>query len=242
MAFSRSRDAKRMGWLLARPIAHRGLHDGNRRVPENSLKAFARAMERRLPFELDVHLSREGEVVVFHDFTLKRMTGAAGRLADMTMAELGVLRLAGTQERVPSLEEVLDQTRGRVGILVELKTERGSDGRLERRVADLLATYRGPVAVQSFNPATVQWFRDHAPDLARGQLAMVYAGHGARRRTTMVDLARHRADFLGYHSADLPNRAVTAWRKLGVATLAWTIRSPRQNPPVDNIIFEGFSP
>jgi glycerophosphoryl diester phosphodiesterase len=252
MRFSRSHNKRHLGWLIGHPIAHRGLHSAKAGVIENALPAFARAARRGFNLELDVHLSADGGVIVFHDDSLDRLTKARGKLADYTMAELSRLSLGGTNATIPTLAQVLDLVAGRCGILVELKTESAKDDRLERAVADLLKTYKGPVAVQSFNPKTVEWFARHFPEIPRGLLAMDYRGFAgmpiARRRgmTAMVNLARIGADFIGYHAISAHHAPVQAWRRLGVPVLVWTIRSPaaqrRVRPFADNIIFEGFRP
>src|SRR4051812_45971454 len=111
----------RDGWLARTPIAHRGLHAAREGRPENSIGAFAHSCALGFPAELDVRLTRDGEVVVFHDRTLKRLTGAAGRVEDRDAAELRALRLLGTRERLPLLREVLELVAGRVPLLIELK-------------------------------------------------------------------------------------------------------------------------
>src|SRR3954467_15277818 len=111
----------RDGWLVRTPIAHRGLHAAGEGRPENSLAAFAHAAALGFPAELDVRLTRDGEVVVFHDRALGRLTGAAGRVEERAAAEVRALRLLGTRERVPLLREVLDLIGGRVPLLIELK-------------------------------------------------------------------------------------------------------------------------
>jgi glycerophosphoryl diester phosphodiesterase len=253
MPFSRSRDRKRFGWIKSVRIAHRGLHTARDHAPENSLRAFACAARRRFAIEFDVHLSADGVVMVFHDETLDRMTQAKGRLSLVNAATLQSLPLSGTDERIPTLKQVLDLVAGQVGILVELKTENAKDDRLEQAVARLLANYRGPVAVQSFNPRTVAWFANHFPNVPRGQLSMDFRrGSGRmslsnrRRLTAMSTLERTRADFIGYHVQAMPNFSLTNWRKLGVPVLAWTVRNMRQfkcaRRFADNIIFEGDYP
>src|SRR4051794_26055161 len=145
----------RDGWLVRTPIAHRGLHAAHEGRPENSLAAFARCCALGFPAELDVRLARDGEVVVFHDRALKRLTGAAGRVEERDAAELRALRLLGTDERVPLLAEVLELVGGRVPLLVELKSGAPA-ATLERAVLRVLDGYPGEVAIQSFKLRTVR--------------------------------------------------------------------------------------
>lgn len=147
--------------------AHRGLHgDG---VPENSLAAFEKACAKGFGIELDVQLSRDGEVMVFHDYTLVRMTGVEKKVCELTAKELGELRLADTDEKIPSLREVLSLVDGRVPLLVELKGESG-DVSLCPKVAELLSEYHGPYCIESFNPLLLRVMRKELPDVFYGLL------------------------------------------------------------------------
>ncbi len=151
-----------------RPYAHRGLWGGA--VPENSLAAFRLAAEKGFAIELDVQLSKDGEVMVFHDYTLTRMCGKEVKLAALTAAELATCRLDGTEEVIPTFREVLDAVGGRVPLLVELKGESGNTA-LCPAVAALLDAYKGKWCVESFNPLLLRWFKKHRKDAARGLLS-----------------------------------------------------------------------
>lgn len=149
--------------------AHRGLWDHDAGIPENSLAAFARAADAGFGIELDVQLSADGTVYVFHDEKLARMTGCDKRLSACSSAELDSLRLDGTDERIPRFSEVLSLVGGRVPILVELKGE-STDTALCPETDALLAEYRGPYCVESFNPMLLRWYRKHRPEIYRGLL------------------------------------------------------------------------
>lgn len=151
-----------------RAYAHRGLWGGN--VPENSLAAFRAAVEHGFAIELDVQLSRDGEVMVFHDYTLARMCGREEKLADLTAAELGALSLGGTPETIPTLAQVLEVVAGRVPLLIELKGESGNTA-LCPAVAAILDRYMGEWCVESFNPLLLLWFKKHRPHVVRGLLS-----------------------------------------------------------------------
>jgi glycerophosphoryl diester phosphodiesterase len=225
----------RDSWLKATPIAHRGLHAASDGRPENSLGAFEHACVLGFPAELDVRLTRDGEVVVFHDRALRRLTGAAGRVEDRTAADVRALRLLGTSERVPLLGEVLDLVAGRVPLLVELKAA-VPGAALERAVLGVLDGYRGDVAIQSFKLRTVRELdRRDAPHAI---------GHLWRRHS--VAAPRTSLEFVGCHVAGVPRRAVRRRRESGAVVLAWTVRSAEQARNalrfVDNYIFEDFVP
>ena len=150
-------------------FAHRGLHSPDKSVPENSLSAFRLAAEAGYGVELDVHLTKDGKVVVFHDDTLQRICGAEGNLRDFTLDELRQLRLCDTQETIPTLEEVFEALGG-VPVVLEVKRGKGRD-ELCQKVLSAIDHYRGPVCVESFDPFIVRWFRKNAPDIFRGQLS-----------------------------------------------------------------------
>ena len=147
--------------------AHRGLHGNG--VPENSLEAFELACQSGYGIELDVHLSKDGEVVVFHDYTLNRMTGVDGKVCELDAAELCELKLGGTEQRIPAFAEVLKLVDGRTPILVELKGE-NTDTSLCPKVAELLADYKGSYCLESFNPFLIGKMKKLMPTSYRGLL------------------------------------------------------------------------
>ncbi len=242
-------------WLRGAAIAHRGLHcDG---VPENSLPAIDAALALGYPCEIDVRLSADGEAMVFHDADLTRMTGIPGALRDRSADALAGLALQGTAAAIPRLIDVLDLAAGRAGLLVEVKTaEPGlTVGPLEARVAEVLSSYRGPVAIQSFHPGTVRWFAAHAPDLARGFLSQDYrrgpaAGHlpAWARLALRSGLAAvpARPHFIAYEASALTTWPPRLMRRFGLPVLAWTVRDTAQADAVaaqcDGMIFENFRP
>lgn len=148
------------------PFAHRGLHGGD--IAENSCEAFEAACMRGYGIELDVQLSSDGTVVVFHDDTLVRMTGDNRRVDQVPLDELKTLSLQG-KGMIPTFEEVLCLVNGRVPLLVELKNGK-RNGELCRKVRDMLRAYKGAYIVESFNPLIVDWMRRNAPEFVRGQL------------------------------------------------------------------------
>lgn len=148
-------------------IAHRGLHGGN--IPENSIPAFKRAAEKGFAVELDVRLTKDCKMVVFHDKDLERMCGVDGEIIDFTYEQLQAFDLKDSGEKIPLLKDVLKEIDGKVPILIELKGC-APWGDLEKRVYKLLKKYKGEFAVQSFDPFSVMWFRLFAPEVKRGQL------------------------------------------------------------------------
>ena len=151
-------------------FAHRGLHDIDKGVVENTLPAFIAAREQGYGMELDIRFTKDRQVVVFHDDDLLRMAGDARAVRQLTLEELKAIPLAGIDSaRVPTLREVLDAVGGKTPLLIELKSGPGNPG-LCRALMDMLEGYPGEYLVESFNPLIVAWFRFHAPQVVRGQL------------------------------------------------------------------------
>lgn len=148
-------------------FAHRGLHSKD--IPENSIKAFEEAISNNIAIELDVHLTKDNYVVVYHDYNLKRLTGASDNIEDLTLNELKKLRLLQTDYSIPTLTEVLSLVSNKVPILIEIKNE-GFNFRLEKEVIAILKKFTGKYLIQSFNPFSIMYFKKHAKSLLRGQL------------------------------------------------------------------------
>lgn len=161
-----SRKCRRADVWKGTAFAHRGLHGGE--IPENSIEAFEAACRAGFGIELDVQLSKDGHVVVFHDDTLVRMTGDPRRVDEATLADLRALRLDG-KAQIPTFEEVLACVRGRVPLLVEIKNGRRNSELCEKTAA-LLKQYGGAYLVESFNPLILRWLKQNAPEIIRGQL------------------------------------------------------------------------
>lgn len=225
MPSSPSRRA-RLAALFATPFAHRGLH--GRGTPENSRAAFRAAIDAGHGIELDVQASADGQAIVFHDYDLARLAGAAGRLAELDAADICAHLLAGTDEAIPALPEILALIGGSAPLLVEVKSPGRRVGPLCRAVNDALHAYVGPVAVMSFNPLVPGWFAAHAPDRLRG-LVVTEDGRPARRRIRRkLSLAWARADFLAYDIRDLPSAFAEAARARGLKIGTWTVRTEAQ--------------
>ncbi len=228
--------------------AHRGLYD-NKDVPENSLAAFRAAVEKGYGSELDVQLSRDGHVVVFHDDGLSRVCGVQGSVIDHTLEELRQMRLLGTEQTIPLFSDVLDVLgRGPGPIIVELKKCRRYPELCEK-TRDLLLAYPGVFCIESFDPRIVLWFRRNAPDFFRGQLAMPAEDYGrsvSRTAARMMAECRfsclNRPDFIAYKIGARPEN-VLRMRQRGVLLVAWTSHDPEKDAKEnDAVIFEHAAP
>ena len=238
--------------LFDPPIAHRGLWspDG---APENSLAAFQAACSHGYGIELDVQLSADGEAMVFHDNRLERMTGAEGRMADRTAADLAKLKLSGTDETIPTLADALTMVGHRAMVLIELKTPAGEVGPLEKRVHEVLIDHNGPTALIGFNPYSHAWFAQHHPGILRGLDSYAYADDAAhtiareqrKAYAKLEHVGMAKPHFLALGMDILPSPRATELREGGMPIVAWTVRSPDQwdkaRDHCDNLIFEGFA-
>lgn len=240
------------GRLKRLPVAHRALHDAGAACPENSPAAIRAAIAAGYAIELDLQLSAEGEVFVFHDADLLRLTGTPGRVDETPARRLAALPLLGGAEHPPRLAEVLEMVAGAVPLLLEFKVQRDGGDRLAAAAAPLLRSYRGDLAVMSFDPRLVASLAEHLPDVARGLTTMTWRGQDAeglsearlRRLNAIADYEATGASFISHDHQDLTNEAVTRLRALGADVLCWTIRSAAEEAKARqiacNVTFEGY--
>ncbi len=238
--------------MLTADYAHRGLH--SKQYPENSLPAFLLAVEHGFGIELDVRLSSDGEVMVFHDASLKRMCGIASKLSSNKRAVLQSLPLGGTEYTIPTLEQVLTIVDGRVPLLIEVKGE-GKEEELCRRLAEMLDMYSGAFAVQAFNPQILAWFKKYRPRFARGQLVTKTKAVKGRKapRLTAFMLSNlffnvlSRPDFISVSGSHMKNPSVKLCVYLFKCRgFVWTVKNQKQYRLCHSkglqTIFENFLP
>ncbi|MBN9073901.1 MAG: glycerophosphodiester phosphodiesterase [Rhizobiales bacterium] len=233
-----------LSWLTARPVAHRGYHDMNRTVWENTLPAFARAADKGFTIECDVHLSSDGVPVVFHDHDLHRLANADGYVWQRTADEMGALRVGTTGDHAPRLAEVLDLVDGRVPLVIEIKGTPGHDNGLVAAVASALRDYRGRAAIMSFDHWLIRDFAKDAPGIPGGLTAW---GTRDQEIEAHFSMLAHGISFVSYSLDELPNRFVTFVReRLGLPVLSWTVCNgeglKKTFAHVDQMTFEGFDP
>ncbi len=233
-----------LSWLKARPIAHRGLHDGNQKVWENTLPAFEAAAASGYAIECDVHLTSDGAPVVFHDDGLFRLTGTSGYVWQRTAREMAALKIGGTSDHPPSLKEMLDLVHGRVPLVIELKGIPGHDSELVERVCGMLRDYGGKSAIMSFDHWLIRQFSAHARGIPTGLTAWGEKEHEMEAHFSML---AHDISFVSYGVDCLPNRFVSFVReKLCMPVITWTVRDEaavhRTFAHADQMTFEGFLP
>lgn len=233
-----------------RYFAHRGLHDEN--IPENSLAAFRRACDEGYGIELDVHLTSDEKLVVFHDDTLMRMCGVDGAPEEKTLAELQALSLAGTSEHIPSLSEVLALVDGRVPLIIEIKGRSTKDMRVCAATAELMEGYGGTWCMEAFNPFYVRWFRKNKRNIIRGQLSCKMKGKDGTGSKIQDFVLRNmllsflaRPHFIAYSANDRRSFALHAAKLCGGCPVGWTVRSEDDMEKANGfyaVIFENIRP
>ena len=248
--------ARAPGWLTARPIAHRGLHDRARGIIENMPSAIDAAVAGNFAIEVDLQPTADHEAMVHHDYELGRLTEGSGDLLSLTAAELKQVAFKQTQERMMTLGDLCARVAGRVPLVLEVKSRFDGSRTLVKRMAEVLASYRGPVAAMSFDPDQVMALRELVPNLTRGIVAERHYTEGewsrlpaekTREMTALRHAFRTRPHFVSYRVDDLPALAPWIARNIfGCALITWTVRTPAQRARTaryaDQMTFEGFIP
>ncbi|MBO5777744.1 MAG: hypothetical protein J6R34_04790 [Clostridia bacterium] len=235
-----------LDWLLNTPIAHRGLHDDI--MPENSIPAFERAIEGGFNIEIDVHLTADNHLVVFHDADLKRMCGVDKAVKDCTVEELKTYRLKNTEYTIPTLDEFMKLVNGKVGILCEVKGINPFDTTIAKATIEAFKTYDGNVALQSFNAGAVICFRK---DGSRPFGQLITWGWGDAEKCAKMNWMGKlhickisKPQFIAYdvRTCKDAEKYINKQKKKGKPIIIWTVNSPDKLALArsigDNIIFE----
>ena len=133
--------------------AHRGVFD-NKKIVENTISAFKKALLDNFNIELDIRVTKDNKIIVFHEEKIKRLTNIDRLVRNMTYDELKNIKLLNTNDRIPLLEEVLTLVKGNVTLLIEIKDNFSSN--TLRDLDKLLLDYNGKVLLQSFNPIIIR--------------------------------------------------------------------------------------
>lgn len=235
--------------MLKRRYAHRGFHQ-KPRIPENSMEAFRRAVLNGFGIELDIHLTKDGQLAVIHDSSLKRTCGADLDIEELTLEEAQKYFLEDSREVIPDFDEVLKLVDGHAPLIVELKVENGNEEALCKRALQSLDKYKGTYCVESFDPRAISWLRKNRPDIVRGQLAGALKKDGFRISSIADFMLRSlwvnafgKPDFVAYKFEDRNNKAFRNYRG---AKFLWTIRSYEDMREAEALgcapIFEKFDP
>jgi glycerophosphoryl diester phosphodiesterase len=243
-------------WLTARPIAHRGLHDRARGIIENMPSAIDAAVAGNFAIEVDLQPTADHEAMVHHDYELGCLTEGSSELLAMTAAQLQQVTFKGTTDRMMTLGDLCARVAGRVPLVLEIKSRFDGSRVLVKRMAEVLASYTGPVAAMSFDPDQVLAVRELMPHLTRGIVAERHYTEGdwkqlppakTREMTGLRHAFRTQPHFVSYRVDDLPAPAPWIARNVfGCALVTWTVRTPEQRTHTkryaDQMTFEGFVP
>jgi glycerophosphoryl diester phosphodiesterase len=230
-------------WLKELPVAHRGYHDLNKKVWENTLSAFSRAVEAGFAIECDLHYASDGVPVVFHDEDLERLCNLKGDVRERTSQELGLLSIGGTSDKIPTLRQLLDLVQGKVPLVIELKGREADDAGFVETVLEVLEGYEGKVALMSFD----HWLlRELKAIDAPYPLGLTAGGNKPEEFDVNEQAMQLGLDFISYFFADLPNPFITAQREKDIVVITWTVRDENARKHTfenaDQMTFEGFDP
>jgi glycerophosphoryl diester phosphodiesterase len=243
-----------LDWLVAKPIAHRGLHDEAKGLVENCESSFAAAIHNGFSIETDVELSKDGEAMIFHDDNVDRVLDAKGAVKSFTSAELKKMNYRQGRERIQTLGELVEQINGKTTLVVEIKSLWDDDFTLTDRALRVISGYNGPVCVMSFDPTLISRAAATYPDVVRGITAdrvidPYYNMLPIAKRLSMQNywhLPFSRPHFVSFDFSQLPFQPITQFRAAGHPILTWTIHSDEQAAVArrycDQITFENFVP
>ena len=244
---------------FAKNFAHRGIFN-NVDVPENSILAFKKAINKGYGIELDIRLTKDHQLVVFHDNSFKRMCHQIVDVNALTLSEIRELRLLDTDQKIPTFEEVLLLVNCKVPLLIEIKTELpGLDvNMICEKAAELLSKYSGEYYIESFDYNVLKWYKKNQPNIKRGQLAMGFKCYipamgkelaekiPLRRRKMMSHLFynfKSRPHCVAYRYQDI-GFIVKVIKFLGAKVFCWTVIKKEVGEDLlqkyDAIIFEQY--
>ncbi len=233
--------------------AHRGFHDNKSDAPENSMLSFTKAVENGYGMELDIQITKDNKVVVFHDFTLDRVCGVKGNVIDFTYDEIKNHKLLQSNQTIPLLQDVLNEVAGKTPLIVEFKVQDPKKVPVLCQEANkILQNYNGLYCMESFNPKAVVWYKENCPDVVRGQLSCNYGDYGKgkpqfKALEYLLMNFKAKPDFIAYDKAGYNNISRRLCRNLFKNTaVVWTLYNQedydKAKPHFDLFIFEGFKP
>ncbi|MFN3320666.1 MAG: glycerophosphodiester phosphodiesterase [Allorhizobium sp.] len=231
-------------WIKDLPVAHRGYHDMNKEIWENTLSAFSRAIEAGFAIECDIQLSSDSVPMVFHDHDLQRLCNMNGEVRERTAGELRMLSIGGTADKIPTLRQMLDLVKGRVPLVIELKgIDAEQDDGFVEAVLEVLEGYDGKVALMSFDYHLLRALKVAECPRPVGLTAEGVKPENLSAHKEAMDLG---LDFTSYCVAHLPNDFVTELREKGTPVITWTVRDEIMRAQTynyaDQMTFEGFDP
>lgn len=243
-------------WSKFRPYryAHRGLHDLDIGIPENTMPAFQRAVDHGFGVELDVHLTTDGRLVVIHDSHLGRLCGIDRKAHTLSSADYAELGILGTGYHAPMLEDVLPLFEGNAPIILEIKADGGNADAVTEAACRVMDQFHVTYCMESFDPRVLIWLRKHRSDVCRGQLSCDYSRETSVTlhpllRKPLANLRGNfltKPDFIAYKYADRDHPALRRCIRSGVQEVSWTVKTQEELDIAEQdgciVIFEGFLP
>lgn len=226
-------------------VAHRGLFNRSD-VPENSIKAFEACIQKGYAIELDVNMTKDGHLVVFHDNNLKRMTGIKHDITELNLNEIKKLKLLGTENKIPTLEDVILLLDGKVPLMIEIKRN-DKYKELMPKLINMLDKYNGEYVVKSFDPRIVYWLKKNAPHVIRGQLAdkNLREVKGRLMKFLLGKMFFNiftKPHFISYQYTNMNSKMYNKYKRKGKAVAVWTVKSKEEYLKIkdicDMVIFE----
>lgn len=226
-----------MNWLNKLPIAHRGLHSNANNIYENTKESFLAAVNENYAIECDVVLSKDHEVVVFHDENLKRLCNLDKNVSSLTMNELRNLKIYESNSNIISLDEMLHVVSAHVPIIIEIKGK--FTPFIEERIQEIIRSYKGPIALKTFNLKSVEWLIKFLPYVYKG----LVIDSNTNNFEAILDL---NIDFISCDIEFIESNLVDRLKKKGLPIITWTVdnedKKKKANLIADNIIFENIRP
>ena len=226
-----------MNWLNKLPIAHRGLHSNANNIYENTKESFLAAVNENYAIECDVVLSKDHEVVVLHDENLKRLCNLDKNVSSLTMNELRNLKIYESSSNIISLDEMLHIVSAHVPIIIEIKGK--FTPFIEERIQEIIRSYRGPIALKTFNLKSVEWLIKFLPYVYKG----LVIDSNTNNFEAILDL---NIDFVSCDIEYIESNLVDRVKKKGLPIITWTVdnedKKKKANLIADNIIFENIRP
>lgn len=218
---------KNINFLRNNLIAHRGLHSSN--TIENTIHSFIKAMDKGYIIELDIHILKDDTIVVYHDFDLKRLTGVNKIIEKITYSQLSKIKIKNKYQ-IPTLIQVMNIIKGKVPLLIEVKTI-SNNINFYKKIVELLDNYKGLFAIQSINPLVIEWFYKNKKEYPLGLIIFNKINYRLLKKYTRM------IDFISIYKKKLPFKS----KKM---VIGWTIKNEEElkkyKPLSDNLIVENI--
>lgn len=227
-----------------RLIAHRGLHK-NKIIPENSMLAFKAAIEKNYAIEFDINITKDNQIVVFHDDDLNRLCNKKENIEDVSYDFLKDLNLYESNEKIPLLKELLDQVAGKIPLIIEIKKHKNI-GLLENILLEMLKEYKGEYFICSFEKDILLWLEKNKPKEIRGLIfeSLPIKFKKYEKIAFLYKYFKSKADFISLEDKLIDSSIYDFCKKKELDILVWTIKDKKSFQNIDKkvsaVIFENF--